>query len=129
MVQTHPMQRETLISGATERTTPLVAGITYSVSCRSKKEAEDVGPFLASHFPHIPLENIDSVFGFRERSTLYGGRQFLQPEFSDADITWLAERGVGLKLPVSNHVVSEEKPATEQPAWIIVNRKSPRFRL
>ena len=123
MVQTHLMQRETLISGATERTTPLVAGITYSVSCRSKKEAEDVGPFLASHFPHIPLENIDSVFGFRERSTLYGGRQFLQPEFSDADITWLAERGVGLKLPVSNHVVSEEKPATEQPAWIIVNRK------
>ena len=77
MVQTHPMQRDTLIPGATERTTPLVTGITYSVSCRSKKEAEDVGPFLASHFSHIPLENIDSVFGLPgQRFPVSGHRLF-----------------------------------------------------
>ncbi len=63
-----------------------MSGISYSISCRGKSSAEVVGLFLSKSFSGIALATIDSLFGFVERSTLYGGRQFLQPELSDADL-------------------------------------------
>ena len=84
--------------------------ITFSISCRSKSADEPVGDFLAEHFPEIPLTAMDSVFGFvEEKSTLYGGRQYVKPEFSDQDIAYLSEQGVGLKLPLTNHFVTREE--------------------
>ncbi len=83
--------------------------ISYSVSCRGKSSAEPVGPFLEEHFAHLEPDIIDSVFGFVERSTLYGGRAFDRAELSDADVGYLLSHGVGVKLPVSNHWVSDEE--------------------
>ncbi len=85
--------------------------ISFSVSCRGKMAIEEMGGFLSASFPEIPLAKMDSVFGFVEQSTLYGGRQFISPELSDRDIVYLAARGVGVKLPLSNHFVSEEEYA------------------
>ncbi len=85
------------------------ARITYSVSCRGKTAAEPVGRFLSSHFTDLADADIDTVFGFVERSTLYGGRAFAEPELSDADVTELRRRGIGLKLPLSNHFISDRE--------------------
>ncbi len=85
--------------------------ISYSVSCRGKMSGEDMGAFLSANFPEIPLAEMDSVFGFVEQTTLYGGRQFISPELSDKDIVFLAAQGVGVKLPLSNHYASEEEYA------------------
>ena len=44
------------------------------------------------------------MFGFVEKSTLYGGRQFIERELSDKDVSDLNEAGIGIRLPMSNHV-------------------------
>lgn len=92
--------------GATQVST---STISYSVSCRGKPLAEPIGPFLSEHFDHLPTDIIDSVFGFVERSTLYGGRPFSEAELSEADLDYLHSHRVGVKLPLSNHWVSEEE--------------------
>ena len=61
--------------------------------------------FLARGFANIPIAQIDSVFGFVEPSPLYGGRVFVQPELSPADVASLEYTRVGLRLPLTNHFV------------------------
>ena len=109
------------------------ARITYSVSCRGKTAADPVSPFLSGHFTELVDGDIDTVFGFVERSTLYGGRAFVEPEFSDADVNELRRRGIGLKLPLSNHFFSDQEyedslPLLEKYHWdgnaaVVVNDK------
>ena len=48
--------------------------ITYTVSARNKPPDIPVMAYLRKNYGNIPLREIDSVFGFVERSTLYGGR-------------------------------------------------------
>ena len=97
--------------------------ISYSVSCRSKAPADAVGSFLSIHFPQIRTENIDSVFGFLERSTLYGGRHFTQAELSDVDVDYLRNHSIGVKLPISNHWVTEREYEQNQGLLEKYNRK------
>lgn len=80
--------------------------VRFTVSARGKHASQPIGPFLAEHFPALPYSSIESVFGFVERSTLYGGRPFVAPELSDVDVSWLADSRIGLRLPLSNKQVS-----------------------
>jgi hypothetical protein len=50
--------------------------ITYTVSARNKPPELPIMAYLRKNYGNIPLREIDSVFGFVERSTLYGGRGF-----------------------------------------------------
>ncbi len=69
----------------------------FSVSARGKGSTP-IKEFLENYYPSL---DIKSVFGFVERSKLYGGRKFLEPEISPSDVEWLYDNGIGLKLPVS----------------------------
>ncbi|MGI9132732.1 MAG: hypothetical protein ACR2I0_02135, partial [Rhodoferax sp.] len=81
--------------------------LTYTISARGKSFREPVIPFLQSNFANVAFRQIDSLFGFVEPCTLYGGRVFEQPQLSANDLFELSAHGIGLRLPLTNHVVSE----------------------
>jgi hypothetical protein len=82
---------------------------TYTVSARNKSPTTPVFAFLRKQFGNLPLREIDSLFGFAEHSTLYGGRVFVEPELSGRDILQLNNAGIGLRLPMSNHFVERDE--------------------
>jgi len=83
----------------------------FTISARGKNEATPVLAFLSRNFAHAPLEQIDSVFGFVERSTLYGGRVFGAPELSPRDVNDLYGAQIGVRLPLTNHYVEPNEYA------------------
>jgi hypothetical protein len=82
---------------------------TYTVSARSKSPSMPVFAFLRSQFGNLPLREIDSLFGFVESSTLYGGRVFTQRELSERDVYQLNNAGIGVRLPMTNHHVERDE--------------------
>jgi hypothetical protein len=84
-------------------------GYTFTVSARGKQPNVPVFQFLRRHFGHLPLNQIESLFGFVEYSPLYGGRVFHGRELSERDVYQLNNAGIGLRLPLSNHFVSHEE--------------------
>jgi hypothetical protein len=77
----------------------------FTISARGKSANTPVLRFLATSFGNIAVRQIDSVFGFVERCSLYGGRVFREPELTERDIGIMNELGIGLRLPLSNHYV------------------------
>ena len=82
---------------------------TFTVSARSKRPKVPVFLFLRRHFGRLPLDRIESLFGFVEHSTLYGGRAFKRRELSKRDVIQLNNAGIGVRLPLSNHFVTREE--------------------
>jgi hypothetical protein len=82
---------------------------TFTVSARGKNPSVPVFLFLRRQFGHLPLNRIESLFGFVERTTLYGGRSFGKREFSARDVAQLNNAGIGVRLPLSNHYISREE--------------------
>lgn len=82
---------------------------TFTVSARGKPPNIPVFLFMRRHFGHLPLARIESLFGFVERSTLYGGRAFHRRELSERDVLQLNNAGIGVRLPLSNHFVTREE--------------------
>ncbi|MBI3437837.1 MAG: hypothetical protein HY054_04160 [Proteobacteria bacterium] len=80
----------------------------FTISGRGKPQEMPILPFLSGHF-RVPLEDVDSVFGFVEESTLYGGRIFQAPELSENDVEALYGAGIGVRLPLSNHFVTRDE--------------------
>ena len=75
----------------------------FTISARRKPNDIGILDYLSLNFPDIPLSRIDSVFGFVERSTFYGGRPFLGPELTDEDVKQLNDNKIGLRIPFTNH--------------------------
>ena len=82
---------------------------TYTVSARNKPPDAPVFAYLRNQYGNMPLREIDSLFGFVERSTLYGGRNFTTRELSDRDVVQLNNAGIGIRLPMSNHQVDRKE--------------------
>ncbi len=111
--------------------------VMYTISARGKKAAEPVIPFLKSNFANVPLRQMDSLFGFVEPCTLYGGRIYEGPQLSNNDVFELSAHGIGLRLPLTNHIVTEaeyrgyaaflEKYHEEGNSAIITNDKLARW--
>jgi len=83
--------------------------VTYTVSARGKSVDKPVFAYLRKNYANLPLGEIDSLFGFAERSTLYGGRKFVERELSDIDVEQLNAAGIGIRLPMSNHVTDRRE--------------------
>ncbi|MBN1366037.1 MAG: hypothetical protein JW976_14615 [Syntrophaceae bacterium] len=83
--------------------------IIYTISARGKHGEMPVMNFLARSFSTIPLNQIDSLFGFVERCTLYGGRPFVGRQLSDADIQALYKNSIGVRIPMTNLFISEDE--------------------
>ena len=83
--------------------------VTYTVSARNKSPEMPIMAYLRNNYGNIPLREIDSVFGFVERSTLYGGRDFKRRELSHRDVTSLNNANIGVRIPMSNHYAEREE--------------------
>jgi hypothetical protein len=81
----------------------------YTISARGKHAAVPIQKFIRNNYPEIPLEQIDSFFGFTEYSTLYGGRIFASTELSRYDVKSLYRMGINVRLPLTNHHVTREE--------------------
>jgi len=95
----------------------------YTISARGKKPDVPILQFLAKQFGHIPIASIDSVFGFVESSTLYGGRPFVQPEMSDNDVMQMYKVDIGLRIPFSNLYVERKEYEDSKPLLLKYHRK------
>jgi hypothetical protein len=83
--------------------------VTYTISARNKPPDVPIMAYLRKNYGNIPLREIDSVFGFVEHSTLYGGRGFTRRELSYRDVMQLNNAGIGIRIPMSNHYVDREE--------------------
>lgn len=83
--------------------------VTYTISARKKSPRTPVMAYLRKHYGNIPMREIDSVFGFVERSLLYGGRGFTKRELSYRDVQQLNSAGIGVRIPMSNHHATREE--------------------
>lgn len=73
--------------------------------------------YLAREYGNIPVENVDSLYGFVDQSTLYGGRPFERPQLSGNDLEAMAELGIGLRLPLTNLFVTREEYESQK-RWL-----------
>ncbi|GMR17591.1 MAG: hypothetical protein BMS9Abin32_729 [Gammaproteobacteria bacterium] len=83
--------------------------VTYTISARSKSSDAPVFGYLRRQYGNVPLREIDSLFGFVERSELYGGRAYRRRELSETDVEQLNGAGIGVRLPLSNHDVERDE--------------------
>ena len=91
------------------------ATVTYTISARGKDAGTPVFAFLRRQYGNIPLQEIESIFGFVQRSTLYGGRMFVDRELSDRDVAQLNNAGIGIRIPMSNHYVDASEYEASRP--------------
>lgn len=87
----------------------------YTISARGKPTAVPIQRFIKSSYGHIPLEQIDSFFGFTEACSLYGGRIFATPELSRYDVKSLYRMNINVRLPLSNHYATQEEYEESRP--------------
>ncbi|MBN2275992.1 MAG: hypothetical protein JXK95_16805 [Bacteroidales bacterium] len=87
----------------------MINKIVYTISARGKKENQPIEKYLRKFFPGIPFQKIDSVFGFVEASSLYGGRPFTGRQISDKDYVFLKKNNIGIRIPFTNHFITESE--------------------
>ena len=95
----------------------------FTISVRGKLASTPILDFLGTNFPDFPLAKIDSVFGFLERSTLYGGRIYEGPQLTDEDVQALYGAGIGVRIPLTNHYVEPEEYEENRPFLEKYHRK------
>jgi len=83
--------------------------IQYTISARGKPAAQPIQRFIKENFNDIPIEQIDSFFGFTTHTPLYGGRIWFYTEISAYDIRSMYKMGINLRLPLTNHHVNEQE--------------------
>ena len=81
----------------------------FTISARGKAAAVPIQRFIKENYYHIPLQQIDSFFGFTEVSTLYGGRVFSTTELSRYDVRSLYGMNINVRLPITNHHATPEE--------------------
>lgn len=87
----------------------------FTISARGKPNNVPISHFLARDFSDIAIGDIDSIFGFVEYTPLYGGRMFARPELTPYDVDQMYDSGIGVRLPLTNHFVSEAEYADAAP--------------
>ena len=96
---------------------------TYTLSARSKTKDEPIFHFLRTNFGNLPLERMESVFGFVEKSSLYGGRVFEGRQLSERDVFQLNNAGIGLRIPFTNHFAERDEYEVTRPILEKYHRK------
>lgn len=81
----------------------------YTISARGKKAAQPIQKFIQDNYGNIPLEQIDSFYGFTESCPLYGGRFYVGTEISRFDLRAMYAMGINLRLPLTNHYATAKE--------------------
>ncbi|WP_440873660.1 hypothetical protein [Thalassotalea sp. PLHSN55] len=86
----------------------------FTISGREKvfNLDESISSYLKRVYTHVPLAQVESIFAFTERSTLYGGRPFHRPQLLAKDIEQMYQLGIGYRIPLTNNFVTREEYET-----------------
>ena len=84
----------------------------FTISARGKPAAQPIQQLIKEHFSNIPIDQIESFFGFTEPCTLYGGRVFTNTELSRYDLRSIYKMGINLRIPLTNHYATAEEYET-----------------
>ena len=87
----------------------------YTISDRGKPPAVPIQKFIENNYSQIPMEQIDSFFGFTEPCSLYGGRIFHKAELSRYDVRSLYKMNINVRLPLTNHYATSEEYEENRP--------------
>ena len=109
------MNQEMILEAKSDKEIEAQIVNTYTVSVRGKKGQKPIFNFLRSNFGSVPLGQIESVFGFVEKSTLYGGREFTNRQISNRDVFQLNNAGIGIRIPFTNHFATREEYLESKP--------------
>ncbi len=90
-------------------------GVSFTVSARGKFSWQPMLPYLDSHFGALPRGQIESVFGFVDPCTLYGGRPYWFRQISDRDAAVMARHNIGVRIPLTTHFVTREEYEYNRP--------------
>jgi len=84
--------------------------VSCSVTNRAHFKDSSMLAFLEQWYGFIPLKHIKDTFGFLEGFTeLYGGRPYLPNKvLSHRDVAELYDMGIGVKLCLQNHFITQE---------------------
>jgi hypothetical protein len=83
----------------------------FTISARGKPAAQPIQQLIKANFSDIPVDQIESFFGFTEPCPLYGGRIFTATELSRYDLRSLYKMGINLRMPLTNHYATAEEYA------------------
>ncbi|MBT4522584.1 MAG: hypothetical protein HOC23_21515 [Halieaceae bacterium] len=83
----------------------------FTVSARGKSPALPIQQLIKKNFGHLPVEQIESFFGFAEPCTLYGGRVYTGAELSRYDLRSLYKMGINFRIPLTNHYATAKEYA------------------
>ena len=89
--------------------------VTYTISARGKNRFQSILPYIDKYFSYVSRDQVDSVFGFAEKCTLYGGRPATMRQLSDRDIQVLEEEGIGFRIPLTNHFFNTKEYDSNRP--------------
>lgn len=78
----------------------------YSLSARDKPALYHISDFLTKF--NVDIKDIDYIFGFVEKTQMYGGRAFYYPELSNNDLKWMRENNIGYKIPLQNMFITKD---------------------
>lgn len=82
--------------------------ITYTVSARKKPNHLTMEQHLDLEYPFVPKDQIESIFGFSDYMPMYGGKLWQAVEVTEADLSWMYDRGIGYRIPLSNLRITEQ---------------------
>ncbi len=91
--------------------------ISYSITARGKGEHIPISLYLKVFFPEISLDQVESIFGFVEPCTMYGGRTFHNIQVSERDLKWINDHGKGIRIPMTNHFINRKE--YESYRWLL----------
>ncbi len=91
--------------------------IKFTVSSRNKPTDMPIREFLKHEYGFLRYDQIDTVYGFTEELIpLYGGRSFKSESvLTEQDLKDMYEDGIGLRLPLSNSLITEEDYIKSKP--------------
>ena len=86
----------------------------FTISGREKffNESESINSYLNRIYSGVPIKQVESIFAFTERSTLYGGRPFNRPQLLKKDIESMYKLGIGYRIPLTNNFVTRAEYET-----------------
>lgn len=93
--------------------------MNIAISARRKSPQQSIESFLNDSFSSIPLDHINSIFGFSDKCKLYGGRDFIGSELTDADLNWMYSNNINYRIPLTSffgdkQLYEEAKPFLEK---------------
>ncbi len=80
--------------------------MTYSLTISARGKQSPIADFLREQFSSVPLDRIDSIFGFTDPCRLYGGRQYIAAELSDEDLAWMYDNNIHYRIPLSSTIAT-----------------------